>query len=198
MSDSYKQKTAYDGKNCDRFFLESGINHFGVRLKEAMKRRGIKSNVVMAAMCDMSDTVIRNYVSGKTYPTLDRLAILACVLECTPEWLLTGDSANINSVIEERKDTHRDTVGNNSSLEVILKKLSHKQQDALVEAILDHGVNGILSALGDIEVIAEFSRLPDAEKERLMRLHEEIKKGSREGTADTTSDDLDNNHQQAV
>ncbi|MEN3259752.1 helix-turn-helix domain-containing protein [Sodalis endosymbiont of Spalangia cameroni] len=199
MSAPYKQKTVYDEKICKQFFLASGINRFGDRLKEAMKQRGITSNVMMAALCDMSDTVIRNYMNSKTYPTLDRLATLACVLECSPEWLLVGDKAKSALSPEEQISLYQDINPNkNSDLELILKKLSSFQQEALLEAILQFGVNGILSALGKTELVTEFSRLPDEEKERLMRLHENIKKGAPDGSEVASEESLASKRKRAV
>ncbi|HCS3364943.1 TPA: helix-turn-helix transcriptional regulator, partial [Shigella flexneri] len=50
------------------------IMRFKERLEEAMNG---ESSRAFAAKCGLSDGVIRNYLSGKTYPSLDRLAQIA-------------------------------------------------------------------------------------------------------------------------
>lgn len=182
MSGDCMDKTDNDSKNRDRFFVLTGINRFGERLKAAMEQRGITSNVKMGALSDMSDTVIRNYLIGKTYPTLERLAVLAYVLDCSPEWLLTGrDDSNIKStnseVFEEKTDNSL-----TDELDVIIKRLPKPQRDALVDAILQHGVTGIIGALNGLESLAEFSLLSESERQQLIRLHSEIKKGASSGS----------------
>lgn len=164
-------------KDRERFFVGTGINRFGERLKEAMDKRGITSNVKMGALCDMSDTVIRNYLIGKTYPTLERLAVLAYVLRCTPEWLLTGrgDPSNINQRDEQIIDSSNSA---SDELEIILKRLPEPQRGALFDAIIQHGVTGIISALKGMEAFAEFSLLSENEQQQLLRLRDEIKKGA--------------------
>lgn len=187
MSISYKEKTVGNGKNRDRFFIASGINRFGERLKEMMELRGIKSNIKMGALCDMSDTVIRNYLIGKTYPTIDRLATIAYVLDCSPEWLLTGrdeSSKNKDEYIIESKNIKQDQ----NQLIQILNRIPEGQQDALLDAILLHGVSGILNSLTALESVAAFSLLSLDERKRLLDLHESFekaKKGAPEGSTET-------------
>jgi transcriptional regulator with XRE-family HTH domain len=181
MSDSYKDKTDNSIKNRDRFFVGSGINRFGERLKAAMESKGITSNVKMGSLSDMSDTVIRNYLIGKTYPTLDRLAVLAYVLECTPEWLLTGRDVNSNIKHDDEQITEASAAPSYpTEFEVIIKRLPLAQREALLDAIIQYGVTGIISALKGMASVAEFTLLPEQEKQQLMRLHNEVKKGAPE------------------
>lgn len=189
----YKEKTGEDAKNRERIIVRSGINRFGERLKKAM---GGMSNSELGRRSGMSETTIRKYLQGKIYPGIDSAAFVADACDVSLIWLISG--------IEQKDESQaRATIVNQNGtsleeLELVLKRLTKTQRETLTEAIFQVGINGVIEALGRIELIAEFSRLPDAEKERLMRLHEEIKKGSHEGTADTASDDLNINHQQAV
>lgn len=164
-------------KDRERFFVGTGINRFGERLKEAMDKRGITSNVKMGVLCDMSDTVIRNYLIGKTYPTLERLAVLAYVLQCTPEWLLTG-RGEISNIKQNNEQIIEASSSASDELEIILKRLPEPQRGALFDAIIQHGVTGIISALKGMEAFAEFSLLSNNEQQQLLRLRDEIKKGA--------------------
>lgn len=177
MTGEKRENIDEQAKDRDRFFIGTGINRFGERLKEAMDKKGITSNVKMGALCDMSDTVIRNYLIGKTYPTLERLSVLAYVLQCSPEWLLTGkeDAPNKKQSDEQIFDA---VDSGPDALEIILKRLPEPQRGALFDAIIQHGVTGIISALKGMEASAEFSLLSENEQQQLLRLRDEIKKGA--------------------
>lgn len=184
MTNSYEEKTDKSGKDRDQFFVSSGINRFGERLKTMMELRGIKSNIKMGALCDMSDTVIRNYLIGKTYPTIDRLATIAFVLDCSPEWLLTGGNENKDVQLKNKTTINNSNIKSDSSeLSIILNRLPKEQRDALLDTILLHGVSGILNALAELESVTAFSLLSTEERKRLLDLHdafEEAKKGAPE------------------
>lgn len=177
MAGDALENTDEQAKDRERFFIGTGINRFGERLKEAMDNRGITSNVRMGALCGMSDTVIRNYLLGKTYPTLDRLSVLAQVLQCTPEWLLTGKDYDSN-IIQDGKQIIESAGLSADELEIVLKRLPEPQRGALLDAIIQHGVTGIINALKGMEAFAEFSLLSENEQQQLLRLRDEIKKGA--------------------
>lgn len=187
----YKGKTDDIANVREQIIVRRGINRFGERLKEAM---GGMSNSELGRRSGMSETTIRKYLQGKIYPGIDSAAFVAEACDVSLMWLISG--------VEQKDDNGEiDTnpPGNAfEELELVLKRLTKPQLEALTEAIFQVGINGVIEALGGIELMTEFSRLPDAEKERLMGLREEIKKESCEGSSDTAGDDLDSNHQQAV
>lgn len=78
-------------KNTDRVFLRGQITHFKDRLKEAMKGESGNS---LSKRSGLSEAVIRAYLSGKTYPSLDRLEKLAEAVGCSVGWLAAGVSYN--------------------------------------------------------------------------------------------------------
>lgn len=69
-----QRKTIDDEKKPHQFISMPGINRFGERLKLIM---GNESNRSFARKCNLSDSVIGNYVAGKTYPSLDKIEVLA-------------------------------------------------------------------------------------------------------------------------
>lgn len=69
-----------------------GIGCFKDRLKEVMGTAGARA---FARSCGLSEGAIRSYLSGETYPTLDRLAQIAHAVKADPVWLAMGVSATI-------------------------------------------------------------------------------------------------------
>lgn len=70
-----------------KIISDGRINRFGERLKIAMNGQ---KNVAFAKKCNMSERVIRDYLAGRTYPSLDRLADIAKASGRSIEWLATG------------------------------------------------------------------------------------------------------------
>lgn len=64
------------------------ISGFKTRLAEVIGKESISS---FSKRCEMSETVIRDYLSGKTYPSLNRLATIAEKCNVSYCWLATGN-----------------------------------------------------------------------------------------------------------
>ncbi|OCG16076.1 hypothetical protein A9G09_03740 [Gilliamella sp. wkB292] len=67
--------------------INTGVINFKNRLTLVLE--GLSGNA-FAKKVGMSEAVIRDYLSGKTYPSLNRLAIIAHKCEVPIEWLATG------------------------------------------------------------------------------------------------------------
>ncbi|MDA8483626.1 c repressor [Pseudomonas resinovorans] len=67
-----------------------GIGCFRERLKEVMTNTGARA---FARNCGLSEGAIRSYLSGETFPTLDRLAQIAHANKVDPMWLAFGAPA---------------------------------------------------------------------------------------------------------
>ncbi|XKM13903.1 S24 family peptidase [Orbaceae bacterium ac157xtp] len=63
------------------------VLEFKDRLAEIMNNDSVS---VFARKCSMSETVIRDYLSGKTYPSLSRLSTIAQKCNVSYSWLATG------------------------------------------------------------------------------------------------------------
>lgn len=70
-----------------RTLIETGVIDFKNRLTLVLE--GLSGNA-FAKKVGMSEAVIRDYLSGKTYPSLNRLAIIAQKCDIPIEWLATG------------------------------------------------------------------------------------------------------------
>ncbi|SES15448.1 Phage repressor protein C, contains Cro/C1-type HTH and peptisase s24 domains [Vreelandella subterranea] len=64
-----------------------GIGRFPSRLKDAL---GGESARVFSRRCGLSEGAIRSYMSGDTFPTLDRLELIANALGKDMQWLAFG------------------------------------------------------------------------------------------------------------
>lgn len=65
----------------------NNVKKFKDRLHSSMQGLSVSA---FAKKCDMSETVIRDYLSGKTYPSLTRLEVIAEKCNVSFNWLATG------------------------------------------------------------------------------------------------------------
>ncbi|MDF7667392.1 XRE family transcriptional regulator [Orbaceae bacterium ESL0727] len=70
-----------------RILIDTGVITFKDRLILVLE--GLSGNA-FAKKVGMSEAVIRDYLSGKTYPSLNRLAMIAQKCDIPIEWLATG------------------------------------------------------------------------------------------------------------
>lgn len=134
-----------------QFLADSGINCFGDRLKEAMLAKGIATNVKLAGMTGMSETVIRSYISGRTMPALDRLAMLAYACDCSISWLATGEEEKIvfHSDIDKKNENRGNKTDQASPLFNLLKTLTPDEQEQIYQMLGRYGVNTLVKLLDD-------------------------------------------------
>lgn len=87
-----------------QFLIDTGVIDFRNRLNLVLE--GISGNA-FAKKVGMSEAVIRDYLSGKTYPSLNRLAIIAQKCDIPIEWLVTGKGeCRLLSETEHRGSVH--------------------------------------------------------------------------------------------
>ncbi|MGC0197994.1 helix-turn-helix domain-containing protein [Enterobacter cloacae complex sp. 2025EL-00064] len=175
-SETYGQKTDNVAKNHERFLLRSGINRFSERLKEAMEAANIASNVQLARQTELSESTIRKYLKGETYPTLDRLALLAEACSCSASWLATGEGDTRLQINDAAESLVYKCERVGPEVDKILSYLSPEQQDKFLKVIYTRGIGAILRLDDDLD--SQFLALSEDEKARLMRLNEQVKKGA--------------------
>lgn len=81
---------------------ETTVRDFGRRLRLAMNG---ESNNMLAKRCDMSERVIRNYLLGITYPSIERLALLAEATDKTLSWFVSENNSDNNAMSTSDSDT---------------------------------------------------------------------------------------------
>ncbi|MCG9951628.1 helix-turn-helix domain-containing protein [Providencia rettgeri] len=109
---------------------------FKERLKSAM---GDISNLELSRKSGVSESVIRRYLSGKSYPGLDKLIAIANAVQCSVEWLATGNTESNSQHIAH--DTPNKTAGDIST---ILNSLSDDELSVIHNFIIREGVNSLL------------------------------------------------------
>lgn len=169
------EKHGKQRKNREQFFLESGINRFPERLKEAMNQAGGLTNLHLAEMAGMSEGVIRKYLKGESYPTLDRLVSIASVCNCDVSWLATGKEVTSNirtssDVITGSLDPLTEQFIN------VVSVVNDEVKKDFLKLIYTKGIEGILAGSGDLNT--EFMQLSEQDKAQLLRLHEQVKRGA--------------------
>lgn len=187
----YIKKTEVDTKNRDRIFVLSGINRFGERLKSAMN--GISNNE-LARRSGMSETTIRKYLRGDIYPGIDSAALVAQACGVSLIWLICGVEQKDDAIPRGDMDT---TVATDPILTTILQRLPAEQSEALADAIVMHGVSGILTALNGLAAVSDFLQLPPNEREQALRMLELNKKGASETSKVDASQSLASEKKQA-
>lgn len=84
-------------KNTDHIFEREAIMRFPERLKDAIGDMSVRA---FAQKCGHSESGLRKYLSGETYPPLDRLSAISEAANVPVDWLVSGDK---NQQQSERK-----------------------------------------------------------------------------------------------
>lgn len=155
------------GKNLERFIAMPGINRFAERLKIAM---GNLTNVALASRCDMSESAVRSYLKGRSYPGIDKIQAISEACDAPLVWLITGETVANDDDLNARFS--------DDQLSGVLNVMSKDQRQQLALAIVQYGITGIFNAIRGIESISAFAILPENERAQLLRLHDDVKKGA--------------------
>lgn len=67
----------------------AGLRLFPDRLRETLGGKSIRG---FARECGLSEGVLRSYLRGDTFPTLDRLEAISSAAGVSATWLATGDT----------------------------------------------------------------------------------------------------------
>ncbi|WP_449543617.1 helix-turn-helix domain-containing protein [Enterobacter ludwigii] len=187
-SGNSEEKTASNTKNRERIFVTSGINRFSERLKIAM---GGMSNNELARRSGMSETTIRKYLKGDIYPGIDSAAIVAHACNVSLIWLLCGIELKDEGI--NKQEAPQDGV----TTDAVLQRLSPEQIKIITDAILEHGVAGIMAALNGMADLSDFMQMTEAERAQTLRLFNQVKKGASEGSDVDTANNPATNDKRA-
>lgn len=83
------------------------VKTFKERLHSSMQGLSVSA---FAKKCDMSETVIRDYLSGKTYPSLTRLEVIAEKCNVSYNWLATGYKLEVLDPKEDEADVYNENI----------------------------------------------------------------------------------------
>ncbi|MBA4682088.1 c repressor [Pseudomonas sp. MDMC224] len=90
---TYMESDESDAGKTEHPIPLGGIGCFGERLKTVMGSVGARA---FARACGLSEGAIRSYLSGETFPTLDRLAQIAHATKTDAMWLAFGGQEKTN------------------------------------------------------------------------------------------------------
>ncbi|PYZ58634.1 MULTISPECIES: helix-turn-helix transcriptional regulator [Providencia] len=138
---SYKEKNRETDNSMPRGFIRNEITHFKDRLREAMNGESGNS---LAKRSGISEAAIRTYLSGKTYPSLDKLAVLAEKCEVAIEWLANG--VNTAPLIETKEPPEQVTEVQEKVWLEFLHRMTPKERDAIIESVVRNGLASLLQA----------------------------------------------------
>lgn len=93
----YEESDKTDAGNSGHPIASSSIGCFRDRLKTVMGAMGARA---FARSCGLSEGAIRSYLSGETYPTLDRLELIAAAHDVAPMWLAFGQADRVTDIEE--------------------------------------------------------------------------------------------------
>ncbi|EYU16864.1 helix-turn-helix domain-containing protein [Photorhabdus aegyptia] len=145
MVGSYKEKTDDKENKLNRIIPDERIIRFGERLREAMKG---ESNNSFAKRCGMSERVIRNYLDGSTYPSIDRLAVLAKASNTSLEWLATGQDnsiKNTDSVLcTKRNEQSSPSPKQQQAWSEILERMTPEERESIIDRVFRQGISTLL------------------------------------------------------
>lgn len=83
-----KEKSLKFDKNPEGIILQQQIIPFKMRLKSIIGDMTVRE---FSRRCNLSDKTLRDYMLGNSYPTLDRLGLIAQASGKTLSWLATGE-----------------------------------------------------------------------------------------------------------
>lgn len=129
-------------ENTSSIFIRGELAHFKERLKEAMNG---ESNRVFGARCQLSEAVIRNYLSGKSYPSLERLALIAQATGKPVAWFLTDGSTVAANLYAQPTQ-----IDEKALKEKLLSILNLMNTDELNTAINVFKVKGLAGLMPDV------------------------------------------------
>lgn len=91
----YVESDKKDASGSEHPIPSGAIGCFRERLREAMGKTGARA---FARECGLSEGAIRSYLSGETYPTLDRLEMIAKAAGASALWLAFGHADKADEV----------------------------------------------------------------------------------------------------
>lgn len=126
-------------KKADRILDDELINRFRERLKIGMNG---ESNTAFAKKCGLSDTLIGKYLRGESYPSIDKLPLLAFGCGRSVTWLLGSD-------LDTSLPTENDNI-NNELLEwwgIVFKSLDGEQRREVIDTFKQFGKSAVFPTI---------------------------------------------------
>ncbi|UCQ39646.1 helix-turn-helix domain-containing protein [Edwardsiella piscicida] len=121
-------------------FSSEGIERFGERLRSAI---GAESVNAFAKRCGISEATIRKYMSGNTYPGIDKMHSLSKSTGKSISWLISGDE---ESLVKKNEPSHDELL---KWWGIIFDSLNSDEKQVIISQYQRHGVNALFSGVLD-------------------------------------------------
>lgn len=154
MTGAYSKSGDFLSENTSSTILSGGINRFGERLKAAIGKESVNS---FAKRCGISEATIRKYMSGNTYPGIDKMHSLSESTGKSISWLISGDEEEFVKRDEENESELLKWWG------IIFESLKTEEKQLIISQYQRHGVNALFSDV--------LTTKTQSEKEILRRGH---------------------------
>jgi transcriptional regulator with XRE-family HTH domain len=139
---------------------------FGVRLKSTIGDESVRG---FAKRCSISSSTVLSYLSGNSFPTLDRLAVIAEVGNVDMGWLVTGDK-KIN-IETNAKDSDFERLGLMSGEEKqLIEIITPNEVPNLVERLRRNGVDSVILPERVNKIALLINDLSDEDRKEILLL----------------------------
>ncbi|SHG65658.1 hypothetical protein SAMN05428958_102548 [Pantoea sesami] len=142
--------------NSKQFFDWLRKIRFKDKLSEAIGSESIRG---FASRCGLSDTVLRNYLNEKTYPSLDRLAMIAEAAQKPVGWFLSSEGVenlstqNANKYSQICEGNHPSEEQIETQLNAIFDLMSFEEKERAIKIFKNRGLRGLMPmVLADDEI----------------------------------------------
>ncbi|EOI6871253.1 helix-turn-helix domain-containing protein [Citrobacter freundii] len=205
-------------KESDFAFDTEGKESISTRLRKLIGKRTVRA---AANHWGLSFSTLNNYLTRGTEPSLNVAIKIANIEDVSVEWLATGvaseahsrdlklqsnasveadatDEASDDFDMEAHFEATRDINALTVAWQLIFEALSQEEVLQLVKLFMQIGAKGIMEKLrydGDIDAV--WNNLNTKEKEQLIRLHDQVKKGSLEADISVAETGLSSDNKKA-
>lgn len=164
----YIEKSVNNETDDSRIISDTEIIRFGERLQSLIGKQSYRA---FAEKCGMSEKVIRNYVKGITYPSLDRLASIAATCGVSREWLAFGSHGEDKNTETIAASVAQGTSTPPDVLSFMLNSIAIEDKNQLITLLCNIGIKGVLQQL------QQPSEQPESAEEaiRALNIRESLK-----------------------
>lgn len=180
-------------------FQDSLKETFTTRLKKLIGREPVRS---VAQRWDIPYSTLNNYLHRGNEPALSVVARIASIEGVSVEWLAGlsdsvecgSDCAISDSAMQQPADNVRTTWTK------ICNSLNENDISILMDFFFQYGIRGITSISKEFsaETVQQFIQLSEAEREQVLRLFEQVKKGTDQGRQIDTESGPETKHSGAA
>ena len=205
------EKKINSEKKEDFAFAQKGKESIRDRIKSLFKGRSLRR---VSLDWDLPYSTLNNYFSRSATPSVEVLIKIAELENVSLAWLATGNDGVLVDDEHHRASSSAGPTGNIGSSagigftaspsdddsiseavasftwSMIYKALSPEERASLISLFMKVGARGILDKMSDSEADRAWESLSASDKDRLIRLNEQLKKGSSEGGSGVAEADL--------